>query len=72
MNDLSNFCINSLLITLTEQVTQLVQQNNRLIEQHEVKDEIILQVLQENRDLMLQLAEQGESAGTTMDLDDGY
>lgn len=72
MNDLSNFCTNSLLITLTEQVTQLVQQNNRLIEQHEVKDEIILQVLQENRDLMLQLAEQGESAGTTMDLDDGY
>ena len=65
MNDSNNYCNNSLLI-------KLIEQNNRLIEQHEVKDEIILQVLHENRELLLQLAERTESAGADMDLDDGY
>lgn len=65
MNDSSNYCNDSLLI-------KLIEQNNRLIEQHEVKDEIILQVLNENRELLLQLAERTESAGANMDLDDGY
>ncbi len=65
MNDSSNYCNDSLLI-------KLIEQNNRLIEQHEVKDEIILQVLHENRELLLQLAERTESAGANMDLDDGY
>lgn len=65
MNDSSNYCNDSLLI-------KLIEQNNRLIEQHEVKDEIILQVLHENRELLLQLAERTESAGADMDLDDGY
>lgn len=65
MNDSNNYCNDSLLI-------KLIEQNNRLIEQHEVKDEIILQVLHENRELLLQLAERTESAGADMDLDDGY
>lgn len=65
MNDSSNYCNDSLLI-------KLIEQNNRLIEQHEVKDEIILQVLHENRELLLQLADRTESSSADMDLDDGY
>lgn len=65
MNDSKNYCNDSLLI-------KLIEQNNRLIEQHEVKDEIILQVLHENRELLLQLADRTESSGADMDLDDGY
>lgn len=65
MNDSNNYCNDSLLI-------KLIEQNNRLIEQHEVKDEIILQVLHENRELLLQLADRTESSSADMDLDDGY
>lgn len=65
MNDSNNYYKDSLLI-------KLIEQNNRLIEQHEVKDEIILQVLHENRELLLQLADRTESSGADMDLDDGY
>lgn len=65
MNDSKNYCNDSLLI-------KLIEQNNRLIEQHEVKDEIILQVLHENRELLLQLADRTESSSADMDLDDGY
>lgn len=65
MNDSNNYCNDSLLI-------KLIEQNNRLIEQHEVKDEIILQVLHENRELLLQLADSTESSSADRDLDDGY
>lgn len=60
----SNNCCNDLLLKLIEQNNQLIQQNQRLIEQHEVKDEIILQVLNENSELMQQVAEQGEPTST--------
>lgn len=57
MSDL-NCCCNDLLLKLLEQNNQLIQQNQRLIEQHEVKDEIILQALQQNSELLSQLVEE--------------
>lgn len=67
MSDAKNCCND-----LTALLTKIIEQNNRLIEQHEVKDEIILQVLHENRELLLQLADRTESPSVDMDLDDGY
>ena len=67
MSDAKNCCND-----LTALLTKIIEQNNRLIEQHEVKDEIILQVLHENRELLLQLADRTESPSVEMDLDDGY
>lgn len=59
MSDL-NCCCNDLL----PMMTKLLEQNNRLIEQHEVKDEIILQSLQQNNDLLAQMVEQEEPEGS--------
>ena len=60
----SNNSLRNLLLKVIEQNSQLIAQNQTLIEQHEVKDEIILQVLNENSELMQQVAEQGEPTST--------
>ena len=60
----SNNSLRNLLLKIIEQNSQLIAQNQTLIEQHEVKDEIILQVLNENSELMQQVAEQGEPTST--------
>ena len=60
----SNNSLRSLLLKIIEQNSQLIAQNQTLIEQHEVKDEIILQVLNENSELMQQINEQGEPSST--------
>ena len=59
MSDSNCYCKD--LISL---MTKIIEQNNILIEQHEVKDEIILQVLNENSELMQQINEQGEPSST--------
>ena len=64
MND-SNNCCNDLLPMLTK----LLEQNNRLIEQHEVKDEIILQSLQQNNELLAQMYEQEDEPEGSQYLD---
>lgn len=68
MND-SNNCCNDLLLKLIEQNNQLIQQNQRLIEQHEVKDEIILQSLQQNNELLAQMYEQEDEPEGSQYLD---
>lgn len=60
----SSNSLRNLLLKIIEQNSQLIAQNQTLIEQHEVKDEIILQVLNENSELMQQVAEQGEPSST--------
>lgn len=60
----SNNSLRNLLLKVIEQNSQLIAQNQTLIEQHEVKDEIILQVLNENSELMQQINEQGEPSST--------
>lgn len=65
----SSNSLRNLLLKIIEQNSQLIAQNQTLIEQHEVKDEIILQVLNENSELMQQVAEQGEPS-STQNLDD--
>ncbi len=60
----SSNSLRNLLLKIIEQNSQLIAQNQTLIEQHEVKDEIILQVLNENSELMQQVAEQGEPTST--------
>ena len=60
MSDSSCYCKD--LISL---MTKIIEQNNILIEQHEVKDEIILQSLQQNNELIAQMYEQeGEPEGS--------
>lgn len=61
MSDLNCYC-NDLLIKLLEQNNQLIQQNQRLIEQHEVKDEIILQSLQQNNELLSQMIDEPQGS----------
>ena len=64
MSDLNKCC--SDLIPL---ITKLVEQNNRLIEQHEAKDEIILQSLQQNNELIAQMYEQEDEPEGSQYLD---
>lgn len=68
MSDSKNCCND-----LTALLTKIIEQNNRLIEQHEVKDEIILQVLNENSELLAQLSDVGQVDATdgarTLDMD---
>mgnify|MGYP000476328233 CR=1 FL=1 len=51
------------------QNNQLIQQNQRLIEQHEAKDEIILQSLQQNNELIAQMYEQEDEPEGSQYLD---
>lgn len=68
MSDSKNCCND-----LTALLTKIIEQNNRLIEQHEVKDEIILQVLHENSELLAQLSDGGQAdaidGAHTLDVD---
>lgn len=68
MSDSKN-CCNDLMVLLTK----IIEQNNRLIEQHEVKDEIILQVLNENSELLAQLTDDSQTDAMngpyTLDMD---
>ncbi len=68
MSDSNNYC-NDLMLKLIEQNNQLIQQNQRLIEQHEVKDEIILQSLQQNNELLAQMYEQDDEPTGSQYLD---
>ena len=65
----SNNCCSDLMLKLIEQNNQLIQQNQRLIEQHEVKDEIILQSLQQNNELLAQMYEQEDEPEGSQYLD---
>ena len=53
----------------TQTKQQLIQQNQRLIEQHEAKDEIILQSLQQNNELIAQMYEQEDEPEGSQYLD---
>ena len=64
MSDSNNCC--SDLISL---MTKIIEQNNILIEQHEVKDEIILQSLQQNNELLAQMYEQEDEPQGSQYLD---
>ena len=68
MSDSNNYC-NDLMLKLIEQNKQLIQQNQGLIEQHEVKDEIILQSLQQNNELLAQMYEQEDEPQGSQYLD---
>ena len=50
-------------------MTKIIEQNNILIEQHEVKDEIILQSLQQNNELLAQMYEQEDEPEGSQYLD---
>lgn len=63
MSDSNNYC-NDLMKQIIEQNNLLIQQNQRLIEQHEVKDEIILQALQQNNELLAQMVEDDDPQGS--------
>ena len=65
----SSNSLRNLLLKLIEQNNQLIQQNQRLIEQHEVKDEIILQSLQQNNELLAQMYEQEDEPEGSQYLD---
>ena len=64
MNDSNCYCKD--LISL---MTKIIEQNNLLIEQHEVKDEIILQSLQQNNELLAQMYEQEDEPEGSQYLD---
>ena len=64
MSDSKNCCND-----LTALLTKIIEQNNRLIEQHEVKDEIILQSLQQNNELLAQMYEQDDEPTGSQYLD---
>ena len=64
MSDSNNCCKD-----LMPMLTKLLEQNNRLIEQHEVKDEIILQSLQQNNELIAQMYEQEDEPEGSQYLD---
>lgn len=64
MSDSNNYCKD--LISL---MTKIIEQNNILIEQHEVKDEIILQSLQQNNELLAQMYEQEDEPQGSQYLD---
>ena len=64
MNDSNNCCKD-----LMPMLTKLLEQNNRLIKQHEVKDEIILQSLQQNNELLAQMYEQEDEPEGSQYLD---
>ena len=64
MNDSNCYCKD--LISL---MTKIIEQNNILIEQHEVKDEIILQSLQQNNELLAQMYEQEDEPEGSQYLD---
>ena len=64
MNDSNCYCKD--LISL---MTKIIEQNNILIEQHEVKDEIILQSLQQNNELLAQMYEQEDEPTGSQYLD---
>ena len=68
MSESSN-CCSDLMLELIKQNKQLIQQNQRLIEQHEVKDEIILQSLQQNNELLAQMYEQDDEPTGSQYLD---
>ena len=61
----SNCCCNDLISLMTK----IIEQNNRLIEQHEAKDEIILQSLQQNNELIAQMYEQEDEPEGSQYLD---
>ena len=65
----SNNCCSDLMLELIKQNNQLIRQNQRLIEQHEVKDEIILQSLQQNNELLAQMYEQEDEPEGSQYLD---
>ena len=65
----SNNSLRSLLLKIIEQNSQLIAQNQTLIEQHEVKDEIILQSLQQNIELLAQMYEQEDEPEGSQYLD---
>ena len=65
----SNNSLRSLLLKIIEQNSQLIAQNQTLIEQHEVKDEIILQSLQQNNELLAQMYEQEDEPEGSQYLD---
>ena len=64
MSDSNCYCKD--LISL---MTKIIEQNNILIEQHEVKDEIILQSLQQNNELLAQMYEQDDEPTGSQYLD---
>ena len=64
MNDSNCYCKD--LISL---MTKIIEQNNILIEQHEAKDEIILQSLQQNNELIAQMYEQEDEPEGSQYLD---
>ena len=61
----SNCCCKDLISLMTK----IIEQNNRLIEQHEAKDEIILQSLQQNNELLAQMYEQEDEPQGSQYLD---
>ena len=65
----SNNSLRNLLLKVIEQNSQLIAQNQTLIEQHEVKDEIILQSLQQNNELLAQMYEQDDEPTGSQYLD---
>ena len=65
----SNNSLRNLLLKVIEQNSQLIAQNQTLIEQHEVKDEIILQSLQQNNELIAQMYEQEDEPEGSQYLD---
>ena len=65
----SNNCCSDLMLELIKQNNQIIQQNQRLIEQHEAKDEIILQSLQQNNELIAHMYEQDDEPEGSQYLD---
>ena len=65
----SSNSLRNLLLKIIEQNSQLIAQNQTLIEQHEVKDEIILQSLQQNNELLAQMYEQEDESQGSQYLD---
>ena len=65
----SSNSLRNLLLKIIGQNSQLIAQNQTLIEQHEVKDEIILQSLQQNNELIAQMYEQEDEPEGSQYLD---